>query len=42
MPASGNEEVSPDERMAVLKMLEEGKITVDEAQKLLTALEGGS
>jgi len=32
--------VSDEERMAVLKMLEQGKITVGEAEKLLAALEG--
>jgi hypothetical protein len=32
--------VSNDERMVVLKMLQEHKITVDEAEKLLSALEG--
>lgn len=35
-----NEPVSETERMAILKMLEEGKITVQDAQKLLAALEG--
>jgi hypothetical protein len=32
--------VSDDERLAVLKMLQEKKITVEEAEKLLAALEG--
>jgi hypothetical protein len=32
--------VSDEERMAVLKMLEQGKITVEEAETLLAALEG--
>lgn len=32
--------VSEDERMMILQMLEDGKITVQEAQKLLEALEG--
>jgi SHOCT-like domain len=34
------ESSSEAERMAILKMLEEGKITVQDAQKLLAALEG--
>ena len=33
--------VSDEERMAILKMLQEKKITSEEADKLLTALEGG-
>lgn len=32
--------VSDDERLTILKMLQEKKITLDEAEKLLTALEG--
>lgn len=32
--------VSDEERLAVLKMLEQGKITVEQAEKLLAALEG--
>lgn len=32
--------VSEQERMMILQMLEEGKISVEEAEKLLTALEG--
>jgi len=31
-----------DERLQILKLLEEGKITVDEAAKLLAALEAGA
>lgn len=31
-----------DEKMTVLRLLEEGKISIDEAQKLLDAVEGGS
>jgi hypothetical protein len=39
--ASGSgEPVSENERIAILKMVEEGKITVAEAQKLLAALDG--
>lgn len=34
--------VSDEERMAILKMLQEKKITAEEAEKLLAALEGGS
>jgi hypothetical protein len=33
--------VSEDERMAILKMLAEKKITAQQAEKLLSALEGG-
>ncbi len=36
----GVEPVTEDERLMILKMLEEGKITVAEAEKLLAALEG--
>ena len=32
--------VSDDERLTVLKMLQEKKITIEEAEKLLAALEG--
>jgi hypothetical protein len=39
-PWQSSEPVSDEERMAILKMLEEGKITVQDAQKLLTSLEG--
>ncbi|NOH04811.1 MAG: hypothetical protein HND47_23995 [Chloroflexi bacterium] len=34
--------VSDEERLAILKMLQEKKITAEEAEKLLAALEGGS
>lgn len=40
-PAPPSEPVSDAERMAVLKMLQEKKITAEEAEKLLSALEGG-
>ncbi len=33
--------VSDEERLAILKMLQEKKITSEEADKLLAALEGG-
>ena len=36
----GSSQVTNDERMLVLKMLQEHKITVDEAENLLAALEG--
>ena len=36
-----NQPVSDEERMAILKMLQEKKITSEEADKLLAALEGG-
>jgi transposase len=35
-----SEPVVEEERMAVLQMLEQGKITVQEAEKLIAALEG--
>jgi hypothetical protein len=34
-------EISDEERLAILRMLEKGAITVDEAENLLQALEGG-
>jgi hypothetical protein len=37
----GSEQVSDDERMAILKMLQEKKITAEQAEQLLKALEGG-
>ena len=36
-----NQPVSDEERMTILKMLQEKKITSAEADKLLSALEGG-
>lgn len=39
-PAPANEPVSDVERLAVLRMLQEKKISLNEAEKLLTALEG--
>jgi hypothetical protein len=39
-PAPPVEPVSNDERMAILRMVEQKKITVEEAEKLLAALEG--
>lgn len=41
-PPPASEPVSDQERLMILKMLEEGKITVEQAQELLDALEGGS
>ncbi len=41
-PAPAGEPVSDEERMAILKMLQDKKITSEEAEKLLAALEGGS
>ncbi len=38
---TASEPVREEERMAILKMLEDGKISVAEAQQLLAALEGG-
>jgi hypothetical protein len=40
LPESKTTGVSDDERLAVLRMLEQGKISVDEAEKLLKALGG--
>lgn len=40
-PAPPSEPVSEDERMAILKMLAGKKITADQAEQLLSALEGG-
>jgi hypothetical protein len=40
-PVPPNEAVSDQERMSILKMLAEKKITSEEADKLLAALEGG-
>jgi hypothetical protein len=39
-PIPASEPVSEDERMAILKMLAEKKITAEQAEKLLSALEG--
>ncbi len=38
--APQGEPVSEEERMAILRMLQEKKITSEEAEKLLSALEG--
>jgi hypothetical protein len=40
--AEAKQPVSDEERMVILKMLQEKKITSEEAEKLLSALEGGS
>jgi ATPase subunit of ABC transporter with duplicated ATPase domains len=39
-PAPVGEPVSEDERLMILRMLEQKKITMEEAEHLLTALEG--
>jgi hypothetical protein len=41
-PMQPKSQASEEERMAILKMLQEKKITAEEAEKLLAALEGGS
>jgi hypothetical protein len=41
-PPPAREPVSEEERVAILKMLAEKKITAEDADKLLAALEGGS
>lgn len=40
-PAPASEPVAEEERMAILKMLAEKKITAEQAEQLLNALEGG-
>ncbi len=40
-PVPPPERVSDEERLAILKMLQEKKITSEQAEKLLSALEGG-
>jgi hypothetical protein len=40
-PAPPSEPVAEEERMAILKMLQEKKITSEQAEQLLNALEGG-
>ncbi|MBL8101506.1 MAG: DUF4097 family beta strand repeat protein [Anaerolineales bacterium] len=42
VPMSPKSQASDEERLAILKMLQEKKITAEEADKLLAALEGGS
>ena len=42
VPMSPKPQASEEERMAILKMLQEKKITAEEAEKLLASLEGGS
>jgi hypothetical protein len=39
-PAEAGQPVSDEERLAILRMLREKKITLEEAEKLLGALEG--
>jgi DUF4097 and DUF4098 domain-containing protein YvlB len=42
VPMPNKAQASDEERLAILKMLQEKKITAEEADKLLAALEGGS
>ncbi|MEK6750791.1 MAG: hypothetical protein AABZ00_00890 [Chloroflexota bacterium] len=42
VPMPSKSQASDEERLAILKMLQEKKITAEEAEKLLAALEGGS
>jgi hypothetical protein len=42
VPMPPKPQASEEERMVILKMLQEKKITSEEAEKLLTSLEGGS
>ncbi|MBE7434268.1 MAG: hypothetical protein HS100_10155 [Anaerolineales bacterium] len=42
VPVPPKAPVSDEERLAILKMLQDKKITAEEAEKLLAALEGGS
>jgi hypothetical protein len=39
-PAESGEPVSDEERLTILRMLQEKKISLEEAEKLLAALEG--
>jgi len=41
-PMQAQPQVSEEERMSILRMLQEKKITAEEAESLLSALEGGS
>ena len=42
VPMPSKQQASEEERMAILKMLQEKKITAEQAEKLLAALEGGA
>jgi hypothetical protein len=42
VPVPPKAQVSDEERLAILKMLQEKKISAEDAEKLLSALEGGS
>lgn len=42
VPMPPKQSVSDEERLAILKMLQEKKITAEQAEKLLAALEGGA
>ena len=42
VPMPNKSQVSDEERLVILKMLQEKKITAEEAEKLLASLEGGS
>lgn len=42
VPIPPKQQVSEEERLAILKMLQEKKISAEDAEKLLAALEGGS
>jgi hypothetical protein len=42
VPVPPKAPVSDEERLAILKMLQEKKISAEDAEKLLAALEGGS
>jgi hypothetical protein len=42
VPVPPKQQVSDEERLAILKMLQEKKISAEDAEKLLSALEGGS
>jgi hypothetical protein len=39
-PAESGEPVSDEERLTILRMLQEKKISLEEAEKLLAAIEG--
>ena len=42
VPVQPKSQASDEERLAILKMLQEKKISAEDAEKLLSALEGGS
>ncbi len=41
-PPAGSTEVGDEERLAILRMVESGAITVEQAEQLFRAMEGGA